>query len=124
LSRTDATDAGRLSRHTQDESQGPNFKHFCDVLWLRAAHRPTEKPWNAAPGLRYPDCSTLFAEQDMSKPKPHAPPPAQTAEDRLDEALDETFPASDPIAVDPTERPHPTPVPPATPHPDKAKKHH
>jgi hypothetical protein len=37
----------------------------------------------------------------MSKPKPHAPEPAEAAEDRLDEALDETFPASDPIAVDP-----------------------
>jgi hypothetical protein len=37
----------------------------------------------------------------MSKPKPHAPEPAKAAEDRLDEALDETFPASDPIAVDP-----------------------
>ena len=47
----------------------------------------------------------------MSKPKPSAPPPAETGEDRLDEALDETFPASDPIAVDPTERPHPVPAP-------------
>jgi hypothetical protein len=48
----------------------------------------------------------------MSKPKPHAPPSGETAEDRLDEALDETFPASDPIAVDPTERPHPVPTQP------------
>jgi hypothetical protein len=60
----------------------------------------------------------------MSKPKTHALPPAQTAEDRLDEALDETFPASDPIAVDPTERPHPTPVPPSSHHPNKANKPH
>ncbi|WP_181969776.1 hypothetical protein [Paraburkholderia sp. DHOC27] len=36
----------------------------------------------------------------MSKPKPHAPEPVETADDRLDEALDETFPASDPIAID------------------------
>ncbi|MDR3096374.1 MAG: hypothetical protein LBV73_04775 [Paraburkholderia sp.] len=32
-----------------------------------------------------------------SKPKPSQP----SQEDALDEALDETFPASDPIAVDP-----------------------
>jgi hypothetical protein len=61
--------------------------------------------------LRYPDCSIPYAEDTMSKPKPNAPPAAETAEDRLDEALDETFPASDPIAVDPTERPHPVPAP-------------
>lgn len=56
----------------------------------------------------------------MSKPKHNAPPPVETAEDRLDEALDETFPASDPIAVDPAERPrHPQ-----KPHaPAKEKKH-
>ena len=57
----------------------------------------------------------------MSKPKPHAPPPVESAEDRLDEALDETFPASDPIAVDPTERAKSTPAPQES---SKAKKHH
>ncbi|SDH70918.1 hypothetical protein [Paraburkholderia phenazinium] len=56
----------------------------------------------------------------MSKPKHNAPSPGETAEDRLDEALDETFPASDPIAVDPTERPHHQPKPHA---PAKEKKH-
>ncbi|WP_341312437.1 hypothetical protein WN982_13220 [Paraburkholderia sp. IMGN_8] len=54
----------------------------------------------------------------MSKPKPHTTdvkvkvkevrPPAQSAESRLDEALDESFPASDPIAVDLTD-PHHSP---------------
>ncbi|SIT36486.1 conserved hypothetical protein [Paraburkholderia piptadeniae] len=42
----------------------------------------------------------------MSNTKPKAPKPAEephTTEDRLDEALEETFPASDPIAVDPDE---------------------
>ena len=38
-------------------------------------------------------------------PKPPDPHPVESAEDRLDEALDETFPASDPIAVDPAEPP-------------------
>ena len=38
----------------------------------------------------------------MSKPKTSkAPEEHQSSEDRLDEALDETFPASDPIAIDP-----------------------
>jgi hypothetical protein len=41
----------------------------------------------------------------MSKPKPGKPEPQAPAEDRLDEALEETFPASDPIAVDPEEEP-------------------
>ena len=36
----------------------------------------------------------------MSASKPKAPQPSQ--KDPLDEALDETFPASDPIAVDPS----------------------
>ncbi|WP_213295029.1 hypothetical protein [Paraburkholderia sacchari] len=35
----------------------------------------------------------------MSSSKPKSPQPSQ--EDALDEALEETFPASDPIAVDP-----------------------
>lgn len=39
----------------------------------------------------------------MSKPKPQTPEPTESAEDRLDEALSETFPASDPIAVEPDE---------------------
>ncbi len=38
-------------------------------------------------------------ENIMSASKPKAPPPA--SEDALDEALEETFPASDPIAVEP-----------------------
>jgi hypothetical protein len=43
-------------------------------------------------------------EHVMSKPKAPASSEApHTAEDRLDEALDETFPASDPIAIDPDE---------------------
>ncbi len=39
----------------------------------------------------------------MSTSKPNTPkaPQQPSSEDRLDEALDETFPASDPIAVDP-----------------------
>jgi hypothetical protein len=36
----------------------------------------------------------------MSASKPKTPQPSQ--EDPLDEALDETFPASDPIAIDPS----------------------
>jgi hypothetical protein len=41
----------------------------------------------------------------MSKPTPRAPEPktVDESEDRLDEALEETFPASDPIAVHPEE---------------------
>ncbi|WP_321815777.1 MULTISPECIES: hypothetical protein [unclassified Paraburkholderia] len=52
----------------------------------------------------------------MSASKPKSPPPAQ--EDPLDEALEETFPASDPISIDPS----PAPAPPK--HEDKAKKGH
>ena len=74
--------------------------------------------------LRYPERWHFQTEHAMATARPNAPSPAESADERLDEALDETFPASDPIAVDPTERPHPTPVPPATHHPDKAKKHH
>jgi hypothetical protein len=37
----------------------------------------------------------------MSKPKSQIPKPAESTDERLDEALEETFPASDPIAVDP-----------------------
>ncbi len=50
----------------------------------------------------------------MTSKKQHAPHPAHTqapaesAESRLDEALDESFPASDPIAVDTTD-PHHSP---------------
>ncbi|MBV8259911.1 MAG: hypothetical protein JO239_02920 [Paraburkholderia sp.] len=36
----------------------------------------------------------------MSASRPKAPPPSQ--DDLLDEALKETFPASDPVAVDPS----------------------
>ncbi|MGA7782356.1 MAG: hypothetical protein WCA85_32210 [Paraburkholderia sp.] len=62
----------------------------------------------------------------MSKPKPHAPAPDETAEDRLDEALDETFPASDPIAIaaDTPRKPASTPAAAHSPHsPAKEKKH-
>ncbi|MFL9867101.1 hypothetical protein PQR67_23250 [Paraburkholderia fungorum] len=38
-------------------------------------------------------------KQQVSHPKETAPP-AKSVEDRLDEALEESFPASDPIAVD------------------------
>ncbi|MGH8782261.1 hypothetical protein [Paraburkholderia sp.] len=48
----------------------------------------------------------------MSTAQPSAPKkPAELAEDRLDEALEETFPASDPIAVSPSEPAAPTPSP-------------
>lgn len=44
-------------------------------------------------------CMSPFTEKGMSAatPKPHTKP----LEEQLDEALEETFPASDPIAVDP-----------------------
>jgi len=51
-----------------------------------------------------------------SKPKPGKPEPDAPQLDPLDEALDETFPASDPIAVDPEQEP-------AEPH-NKEKKRH
>ncbi len=53
----------------------------------------------------------------MSKPKPHAQEPVDPVDQRLDEPLEETFPASDPIAVDPKEKP-------AAPVVDKDKKRH
>jgi hypothetical protein len=58
--------------------------------------------------------ATLLApEHAMSATKPSSPPPAP--QDPLDEALEETFPASDPISIDP---------PPAEREPaDKAGKH-
>jgi hypothetical protein len=49
----------------------------------------------------------------MSKTQPPTPLPVDALEQRLDEALDETFPASDPIAVAPTE-----PAEPSEPHDD------
>jgi hypothetical protein len=55
----------------------------------------------------------------MSKPKPTHQAPLQsddtphTPEERLDEALRETFPASDPIAVDPPDAPKRPPGKPA-----------
>jgi hypothetical protein len=39
----------------------------------------------------------------MPKAQPPAPHPVEPLDERLDEALCETFPASDPIAVDATE---------------------
>jgi hypothetical protein len=50
----------------------------------------------------------------MTSKKPHesrqadTPPPTQSEDSRLDEALEESFPASDPIAIDPDE---PSPAP-------------
>jgi len=35
------------------------------------------------------------------------PKPAQAKDDKLDEALEETFPASDPISVEPVDGPTP-----------------
>lgn len=50
----------------------------------------------------------------MRSSKQKSPPPSQ--DDALDEALEETFPASDPIAIDP---------PPSRPKPhDDSHKHH
>jgi hypothetical protein len=49
----------------------------------------------------------------MSKTQPPAPLPVDALEQRLDEALDETFPVSDPIAVAPTK-----PVESSEPHDD------
>jgi hypothetical protein len=46
--------------------------------------------------------ATQTSPQPQKPPKPgpeHAAPPASHQEDALDEALDETFPSSDPIAV-------------------------
>ena len=48
------------------------------------------------------------------------PKPAQTADDKLDEALEETFPASDPVAVEPIDGPLPAPSKRAPPRHDKA----
>lgn len=39
----------------------------------------------------------------MPTTKPPVSHPIESSDERLDEALAETFPASDPIAVDPTE---------------------
>lgn len=39
----------------------------------------------------------------MPTAKPPVSHPVESSDERLDEALSETFPASDPIAVDPTE---------------------
>jgi hypothetical protein len=57
---------------------------------------------------------SLLVEYVMTKSKQHAThpkeavrPPAQSADSRLDEALEESFPASDPIAVDMSEPRHP-----------------
>jgi hypothetical protein len=57
---------------------------------------------------RFALCSTgsvLLTEHVMTKQKQQTPTAqaAQAAENRLDEALEESFPASDPIAVDMSE---------------------
>jgi hypothetical protein len=91
--------AGRL-RHTQDEATAANFKDSCDArgrgVWPNGQVVGDDT-------LRYPDNSTSPAEDLMSKPKPSTPHPAEADQDRLDEALEETFPASDPIAIEPDE---------------------
>jgi hypothetical protein len=56
----------------------------------------------------------------MSASKPKAPTPPQ--QDPLDEALEETFPASDPIAIEPDPDPDPEPV--KHKHGDDGKKKH
>jgi hypothetical protein len=72
---------------------------------LRAPHRLTETAlqswfWR----LRYSGNDTCFqlvaTETAMSASKQKPSHPSQ--EDSLDEALEETFPASDPIAIDPS----------------------
>lgn len=51
----------------------------------------------------------LLTEHAMTSKKHPAPPvantpsPAESTDSRLDEALEESFPASDPIAIDPAE---------------------
>ncbi|MFM0070942.1 hypothetical protein PQQ86_07165 [Paraburkholderia sediminicola] len=45
-------------------------------------------------------------KQHVSHPKEAAQAPAESADSRLDEALEESFPASDPIAVDMSEPRH------------------
>lgn len=44
-----------------------------------------------------------------STPSPSSPPPDLHEEDALDEALEETFPASDPIAISPDRDQHDKP---------------
>jgi hypothetical protein len=43
-------------------------------------------------------------------PKPAESPDVQDQEDALDEALDESFPASDPVAISGERRPKPEPA--------------
>jgi hypothetical protein len=43
-------------------------------------------------------------------PKPAESPDVQDQEDALDEALDESFPASDPVAISGERRPKPDPA--------------
>jgi hypothetical protein len=55
-------------------------------------------------------------------PKPAESPDVQDQEDALDEALDESFPASDPVAISGERRPKPEPADPADTH-NKHGKH-
>jgi hypothetical protein len=90
-------DPARRLRH-KDGAAAVNFNE------LRGAGGPGDWPNGLVAGggtLRYPDSSIPPAEDLMSKPKPSAQRPAEADEDRLDEALEETFPASDPIAIEP-----------------------
>jgi len=50
----------------------------------------------------------LSTENGMSAPTPKSP--TEQREAQLDEALEETFPASDPIAVNPEPPSHPKPA--------------
>lgn len=49
---------------------------------------------------------TKQKQQHAPRPKEAAQPPAESADSRLDEALEESFPASDPVAVDMSEPRH------------------
>jgi hypothetical protein len=55
-------------------------------------------------------------------PKPAESPDVQDQEDALDEALDESFPASDPVAISGERRPKPDPAASANTH-NKHGKH-
>jgi hypothetical protein len=66
--------------------------------------------------MRYAESVDPQSEPVMTSKKHHEshaeekPSSDESAESRLDEALEESFPASDPIAVDPDEPRKPTPT--------------
>jgi hypothetical protein len=60
--------------------------------------------------MRYAESIDLLLTEHVMTSKKHpeaqsakTPPPVDSVESRLDEALEESFPASDPIAIDPVE---------------------